>query len=66
MPDEKAEKKYFDVRCPSCGKLACRAAEETRGELELLCGKCRRKNIIHLPTARKENNISTSVATAAA
>ena len=62
--DEKEDKIFFEVRCPKCAGLICRAAirkeDDPEVDIEVICRKCRNLNIIHLQAARKRNNIRKS------
>lgn len=33
----------LQLRCPNCGRLLAKCAEENRKEIEILCGRCKRK-----------------------
>lgn len=40
---------FSEIRCPKCNKLIEKA--DARGLLEIVCPRCREKNVLILPTA---------------
>lgn len=57
MPGSENDGDLKDVRCPTCRALVFKMTEDSSGRIEIVCRKCRRRNVLHLHGEAKRSMI---------